>query len=54
MTDIKETITDLTAAGLVLSIPAMVMLGIAISKEYYTFAGFATMYLFGKYTPNSV
>lgn len=53
MGELKETITDLTATGMVLSIPAMVFMGIEVSKEYYAFAGFATMYLFGKYTPNS-
>ena len=54
MTEIKETITDVTAAALVLSVPAMTMLNMGITSEYYAFAGFATMYLFGKYTPNSV
>lgn len=53
MAELKENITDFTAAALVLSVPIMVMLKIAVSSEYYAFAGFATMYLFGKYTPNS-
>lgn len=54
MAELKETITDVTAAALVLSVPAMIILGTTITSEYYAFAGFATMYLFGKYTPNSV
>ena len=51
--EIREFIVDGTAAAIVLTGMYMAANNIAIMQEYVALLGVASMYLFGKYTPNS-
>lgn len=54
MTDIKEIAVDVAAIVVVAGIVYSSIVLVQVSDELKTLSGAAAMYLFSKYTPNSV